>query len=139
MANWVIPDEGKILALQRWVQTTGASVEDYLLKGFKSATTVTDSSTLADFTISTFTGYADVSIAHGSFPAPTITSHVAISAAPDAVFSCTAGGPENLVGVLLVGATSGKIVAGVNFDVVRVMSGGATETVTPQLEFKTFV
>jgi len=139
MANWVIPNEGKILWLQRGIFTTGVSAaENYLLKGFSSATTVGDASTLADFTISTFTGYSDVAIAHTDFPAPTITANVAISTAPDALFTCTGGGPQNLVGCLLVGATSGKIIAGVNFDAVRVMNAGSTETVTPTLKFKTF-
>jgi hypothetical protein len=138
MANWVIPNEGKILALQRWLQTTGASVEDYVLKTFKSNTTVGDASTLSDFTISTFTGYADVSITHGTFPAPTITSNIANSNPGNGVFTCTAGGAENMYGALLVGVTSGKIIAGVNFDTVRVMSAGATETITPNVAFKTF-
>lgn len=139
MADWVIPNEGKTLALQRWLYATGVSAsENYLLKGFQSNTTVGDASTLADFTISTFTGYADVSIAHGDFPAPSISSNVAVSTAPDAVFTCTSGSGQNMYGVLLVGATSGKIIAGLNFSAVRSMGGGATETVTPTIRFKTY-
>lgn len=138
MANWVVPNEGKILWLQHALNTTGvAAAEDFVLKTFSSATVVGDASTLADFTISTFTGYADVAIARTAFPAPTITANVAGTTAPDAVFTCTAGGPQNMVGALLVGATSGKIYAGVNFDITRVMSASAIETITPTLKFKT--
>lgn len=138
MASWVIPDEGKILLAQRALQTTGAAVEDYVLKGYSNNYTPVNGSVAGSFTESAFTGYASVSITHASFPAPTITSNVAYStSSTPGAFTCTGGAAENMYGVYLVGATSGKVIAAARFDNVRSMSPSATETVTVTLGAQT--
>lgn len=138
MANWVIPDEGKTYWLDRALLASGFTTEDYTLKGFQNDYTPDDASTASSFTESSYTGYLSVTITHSSFPASTITSHVAYSAAPDASFTCTGGSTQTMYGVYLVGATTGKVLAAVRFDNPRSMSPGATETVTPKFGLKTF-
>lgn len=138
MASWVIPNEGKILLLQRALQTTGASVEDYTLRGYSNNYTPVDGTTAANFTESAFGGYSAVSITHASFAAPTISSNQGTStSSTPGTFSCTSGAAENMYGCWLQGVTSGKVIAAVRFDNVRSMAPGATETVTVTINDQT--
>lgn len=139
MSLMVVPDEGKILWLYWALCTDGSDLEDFTLKTFQNDYTPDDSSTASSFTVSSFTGYSNVSIARSSLPTPTITSHVAIttrSAVP--TFTCTAGAGQNMYGWYLVGASSGKVVAAQRFDNPRVMAAGAQEQIQVQFKFKTF-
>ena len=137
--NMVIPDEGKVLWIESVFSTAGAG-EAFHVDLFSSNTTVGDSSTGADFTIATFTGYAQVSIARADFDPATITSHVAELTDPTyPTFTCSGGSPQTVYGWIMRGATSGKIYAGQNFDSPRVMAAGATEQLNPfTISFKTF-
>jgi len=138
--NMVIPNEGKLLWLYWALGTDGSDLEDFVVDLFSSNTTVVDASTATDFTIATFTGYAQVPVDRADFAAPSISSNVAIiddSTFP--VFTCTGGSPQTVYGWIMRGATSGDIVAGQNFDSPRVMNPGATESLDPfEFKFKTF-
>lgn len=130
--NMVIPNEGKILLLDRALCTPGNAPEDYSCRLFQNNVTVADASTLADFTVATFTGYANVAVARSTFPTPSIVGAVArtiSSVIP--TFTCTGGASQTVYGWILVGVTSGKVIAGQNFAVPRVMSPGATEKLDP--------
>lgn len=138
--NWVIPNEGKSLILDELFRLT-SSRESFLLKQFQSSTTVGDASTLADFTICNYTGYSDVAIARTDFSAATISSNIGnIVKSANPVFTCTGGSAQTVYGLLLVGATSGKIYAGVNYGTPITMISGATDTINPlKVQDKTFV
>lgn len=138
--DWVIPNEGKTLMLDEIFRLT-TTRETFLLKQFVSNTTVVDASTLADFTIATYTGYADVAIARGDWSAAAIASNIgSISKTSNPVFTCTAGSPQTVYGLLLVGNTSGKIYAGVNYTTPISMGPTATDTINPlKVQDKTFV
>lgn len=138
--SMVIPNEGKVLLWDRALCAPTNAPEDYVVKLFKTNVTVVDASTLADFTIADFTGYADVPVARTAFPLPTISSNIAqtTKAAPPS-FDCTGGASQTVYGWLLVGATSGKIIAGQNFTTPRVMVAGSNETLSPfTFKFQTF-
>jgi len=129
--NMVIPNEGKQLILDELFRLT-TSRESFVCDLFSSNTTVGNASTGADFTIATFTGYAQVSISRSGWNAATVVSNEGnISATTAPSFTCTGGSSQTVYGWILRGATSGKIYAGQNFDVARVMSAGATESLNP--------
>lgn len=135
-ATWVIPSEGSVVSLGRALQTTGAAAaEDFTLDLYSNNYTPILASTLSNFTLATFTGYASVSIVNTTFPAPTTTSGVTstTSTTPGA-FTCTGGSAQTIYGCVLSGATTGKVIAAALFDNSRSMSNGATETVTVALQ-----
>lgn len=138
--NMVIPNEGKILLLDRALCAPTNAPEDYTLYLFVNNVTVGDASTFADFTTATFTGGGGIAIARSSLPTPTITSNVAITTRATAPsWTNTGATTETAYGWILKGNTSGKVIAGQNFDTPRVMSPGATETLNPfQFSLKTF-
>lgn len=136
----VIPNEGKLLWLYWAIGTDGSDLEDFVVDMFSNNETVDDASTGADFTIATFTGYAQVAVARADFGSPSIVSNIAnINDPTFPEFTCTGGSPQTCYGWLMRGATSGTIVAGANFDTPRVMAPGATEQLDPfTYKFKTF-
>lgn len=129
--NMVIPNEGKTQMLEQLFRTAAAR-EDFKLDLFQSNTTVGNASTAGDFTIATFTGYAQAAIARADFSAATVVSNegsITKTAAP--TFTCSGGSPQTVYGWILRGATTGVIYAGQNFDTPRVMSTGAVEAIDP--------
>jgi hypothetical protein len=136
----VIPDEGKLKWLYNAICTDGSDLEDFVVDLFQNNESVDDDSTQADFVIATFTGYVQASAPRANFAAPVISSHIATTqnySYPN--FVCSGGSPQTVYGWIMRGSASGIIYAGQNFDVPRVMSGGATEAVYPfVLAFKTF-
>jgi hypothetical protein len=136
----VIPNEGKQLWLYYVLSSDGSDVEDFVVDLFSSNTTVVDASTGADFTIATFSGYAQVSVPRTDFGSTSIVSNVAqIDDTTPPAFTCSGGSPQTVYGWIMRGAVSGTIYAGQNFDTPRVMSGGASETLTPfRFKLKTF-
>jgi hypothetical protein len=137
--NMVIPDEGKKEILDELFRLTSAR-PTFTLDLFKSNTTVGDASTAADFTIATFTGYAQVAIARADFGAAVAVANVGeITKTVAPVFTCTAGAAQLVYGWILRNAATGKIWAGQNFDSPRSMAAGATETIDPfKIKDKTF-
>lgn len=137
---WVVPNEGKIIALDELFRSNTAR-ESFLLAQFTAGGPVADASVFADFTLASYTGYATVAIARASWSAAIVAANVgSISKATDPVFSCTGGSPQTVNGLLLYGATSGKIYLGVNYSTPAVMSAGTTDTITPlKVQDKTFV
>jgi hypothetical protein len=138
--TWICPDEGKIKILDTVFRVSGTP-EAMTLAQFLSGATVSDTSTFADFTIPTYTGYASIAIARGDWDAAIVTAHVgSISKTTNPVFTCTGGSPQTVAGLILYGTTSGKVYLGVNYSTPIVMSSGTTDTVTPlKVQDKTFV
>jgi len=137
--NCVIPNEGKLLAIYWWLGTDGSDLEDFVVDLFVNNVSVVNASTAADFTLASFTGYAQVSVPRASFGSPSIVSNVAqITSSVSPTFDCTGGSPQTAYGWLMRGASSGDIVAGANFDTPRVMSPGTQEILDPfRIKFQT--
>lgn len=138
--TWVIPNEGKTLILDEVFRLT-TTRETFLLKQFVSNTTVADASTLGDFTIGSYTGYADVAIARGDWSAAAAVANIGgIQKTTNPVFTCSGGAAQTVYGLLLVGNSSGKIYAGVNYSTPISMAPTATDTINPlKIQDKTFV
>lgn len=137
---WIVPDEGKSLALDELFRLT-TTRESFILAQFIGGGPVTDASTFSDFTLASYTGYSSVAIARAAWGAATVTSHIgSIAKSSDPVFTCTGGSPQTVNGLILYGATSGKIYVGVNYSTPIVMASGTTDTITPlKIQDKTFV
>lgn len=138
--DWVVPNEGKLKMLDEVFRLT-TTREAFVLDQFQTNVTVGDASTGADFTISTYGGYAQIAIARGDWSAAAIAANIGeIAKTANPVFSCTSGAAQNVYGLLLRGATSGIIYAGVNYTTVISMVPGATDTINPlKVKDKTFV
>src|SRR5689334_10427768 len=129
--NMVMPDEGKAEVLEELFRSTG-SRPTWTLYLFSSNTTVADASVFADFTIATFTGYSNVSIARADWSAAVVSSNIGnITKTSAPSFSCTGGSPQNVYGWILRNASSGKLWFGQNFDSPISMVNGATLAIDP--------
>lgn len=141
MALMVIPNEGKLLWLTWALVNNAGGIEDLHCHLYKNNYTPIDTTTLADFTESTFAGYVAIPLVRTTFGAPALVGNVAYSTYPSVpTFVCTAGGPELCYGWYLTGDVSGKVYAAARFDVTRSMAAGATEALNPfAIGLKTFV
>lgn len=129
--NMVMPDEGKADVLDELFRLT-SSRPTWTLYLFSSNTTVGDASTFSDFTIATFTGYSNISIARADWSAATVSSNIGnITKTTAPTFSCTGGSAQNVYGWILRSAISGKIWFGQNFDTPINMVNGATLAIDP--------
>jgi len=129
--NMVIPNAGKAWLLDEILKVT-SSRPTFTLDLFQSNTTVVDASVPADFTISTFPGYAQIAIARADWDAAVVVANQGKSVKTiSPVFSCSSGGPQNVYGWILRVAGVSVILAGQNFDVPRVASAGWIETLNP--------
>lgn len=138
--DWVIPNEGKTLILDE-VFRLATTREAFSLRQWTTGGPVDDDSALADFTICSYPGYSNVAIARADFSAATETADIGeIVKTANPVFTCSGGAGESVGGLLLVGATSGKIYAGCNYSPTITMVPGATDTINPlKVQDKTFV
>lgn len=137
--NMVCPDEGKELILDELFRLVTAR-ESFVLDLFQNNEVVDDDSTGADFTISTFTGYAQIAIARADFGVAVTVAHVGqITKTAAPTFTCTAGAAQDAYGWILRGAASGVIYFGQNFNVPRTISPGSIESIDPfRIKAKTF-
>lgn len=137
--NMVIPNEGKILALDRWLDPDSSTGEDWVIRLYSNNYTPIPASTLASFTEATFTGYSAVTLDPADFATATITSDVAYSTnSVTPTYTCTGGGGQTIYGWYAEGATSGKVLAAQKFDTARVFTPGSTEAINPfKIAFQT--
>lgn len=135
----VVPNEGKILALERWLAPDVVTGEDWNVKLYSNNYTPVDASTASDFTEATFTGYAQVAVTESDWSGATITSNVAYSTSSlSPLYSCTGGGGQTIYGWYAVGATSGKVLAAEKFATAIVLVSGASIELDPfKIAFQT--
>ena len=127
----VCPNEGKVKILDEVFRLTSTR-EAFKLDLFVNNETVDALSTAGDFTIASFTGYSQISIARADWdPAVDVGTLGEISKTTAPTFTCTGGSPQTAYGWILRGATSGLIYFGQNFDTPRVMGPGTTESIDP--------
>ena len=138
--NMVIPDEGKILALERWLAPDVTTGEDWHVKLYVNNYTPDDSSTSSSFTESTATGYLQFVITESNWGTATITGHVAFcTSAVVPTYTCTGGSPQTIYGWYALGATTGKVLAAQKFDSPHTFGPGTTEVLNPPtVAFKTY-
>lgn len=140
MANMVIPNEGKLKWLDWAVRDTGPGLEGLSIDLYTNDYTPVDGSSSANFTLATFTGYAQELLARTDFGAPSIVADVAeIVSAVVPTFTCTGGASQTCYGWVAHSTTSGKVMAAQRFDAARVMSAGSVELLDPfKIKLKTF-
>jgi hypothetical protein len=136
---WVCPNEGKLQILKE-IFTDGAAQERMVLAQFVSGGPVTNASTSSDFTLATYTGYANIEISRADWDAPAIAANIgSISKTTNPVFNCTGGSPQTVRGLLLFGLDTEVLYLGVNYATPIVMSDGTSDTITPlKIQDKTF-
>ena len=125
----LIPNEGLLLWLLWAFDDSGVSEEDFVLDLYANNFTPSYSSTGADFTIASFPGYSQVSLARTSFAYPTATGGVGtIVSSISPTWSCTGGSGQTVYGWLMRGASSGKVLGTQAFPSPPVMTSGISVT-----------
>ncbi len=128
----VIPNEGKTLLDEMSFADPSAITEDFVVDVYSNNYTPVNGSTGSDFTVATFTGYAQVSVPRASFGAAAIVANVAeITSSVIPTFSCSAGGGQTCYGWFMRGASSGKVYAAQLFSVARLLNAGASVLLNP--------
>lgn len=132
MADMVIPNEGLLkLAVQNW-GVPGAAQEDFVVDLYSNNYTPVAGSSASNFTIATFTGYAQVAVARSTFGSPSIvgsTGNVTSSVSP--TFTCTGGSSQTVYGWVMRGASSGKVYAAQLFTTAFTVVAGSNVQLTP--------
>lgn len=129
--NMLIPDAGKIKAVEEVFRATG-SREGFSLRLFTDPAAVTDTDLLDNYSIADFGGYANIAIARSSFEVAVIVGERAtLLRLPAPSWTMTSGAPQTVNGWLLVGDTTDTIYAGQTFDVPHTFTVGATLTLDP--------
>jgi len=136
----VIPNEGKIWFLNNALKLRPGAATDYRVSLFKNNETVTDDSTIGDFTPADFDGYADVTFDSTQWDDALEALNLGISVLSiDPTFDCTDSTPQTVYGWVMIDDGTGELICGQNFDTPRIMVNGARETLTPfRIECKTF-
>lgn len=130
--NMVIPDEGKLVALDAIFRLVGSSDENFQVALFTAPQSVGVLDTLPDFTLATFTGSAPITLLRELWLTPIIIGgrgSIQYPTAPS--WTMTAGNPETVYGWILWGTESLKLYAGQTFDIPRDFVIGATLTLDP--------
>lgn len=140
MANMVIANEGKIKWLGWALVSDGSDFEDFVISLYQNNYVPEETDTAGNFTVATFTGYADVPADRANFSDPTIAANIATSVLSFfPTFTCTGGASQVVFGWYMLGATSGTLLAAQVFDAPRTMSPGISEILNPfQISLKTF-
>ena len=103
----LVPDVGERKFLN--VAINGVANEDLTLKLYKNNYTPVEGSVAGDFTEATFTGYAAVTLARGSWTVATVAGLTTAAYAQQAFTSSADQTLENEYGYFVVGASSGVL------------------------------
>jgi hypothetical protein len=132
MANMVIPNQGKIKLLDWAIHDAGAAQENFWLALYSNNYTPDDNTTLSNFTEATFLGYQLLAVLRSQMTATALLANVAYQwRVPTPVYNCTGGAAQTIYGWYLVSQQTNQVIAAQRFDVPRVMSPGATESLDP--------
>lgn len=125
--NLVFPDQG----LQYWMQQMLATGIDLHL--FVNNVTITQSTLLSALTEATWTGYAVVPLAFGSWTF-SVAGHTGIAIAGPQSFSNSSGSAQTAYGWYLTDSGSSMLLAGGQFDGAPVsIPDGGTQIVIPSV------
>ena len=129
--NMLIPDEGKIKAVEEVFRSAGAR-EDFILRLFIDPTAVGNLLTTSDYTYPDEAGLGPIPITRASFEPAVIVGAVAqLLRLPAPSWTQTGGAPVTVYGWLLIGDATDIIYAGQTFDVPHTFTVGATLTLDP--------
>ena len=103
----LVPDVGEVRLLS--YSLNKLTPEDQVLKLYKNNYTPVEGSVAGDFTEATFTGYAAVNLARGSWTVATVAGLTTAAYAQQAFTSSADQTLENEYGYFVVGATSGVL------------------------------
>jgi hypothetical protein len=136
----VVTNAGKLKFLRACQGIDPHPHDTWFLDLFRNDYFPVDESTLADFTVASFTGYVQVEIYEGVLGEPAIVGNVAESTfAPAPTFTCTGGAPQMVYGWYLSAEEGGEAYLAQRFDVPRLMSPGTVEQLDPfTLRLKSF-
>jgi hypothetical protein len=128
----VIPNEGKEKLITMCFATPTGTTEDFNVDLYQNNYTPVDGSSLSNFTLATFTGYATVAVARSTFGSASIVSNVAeITSSVSPLFTCSGGSSQTVYGWVMSGQTSGKVYAAQLLFTPRTMTPGSSEELTP--------
>lgn len=130
--NMIIPNVGLELWLYWLLNQNSETLEDFVVDLYQNNYTPVFTSVAANFTASTFPGYAQVSVTRSSFT--TISAADGIGAAVSTItpqWTCNGGAGQDAYGWFMRGATSGTLLAAQEFLNVRNMLPNTTETLGP--------
>ncbi len=137
----IVPDAGKILMLASILKQT-SGFESLLVDLYVNNYTPVASSIFSNFTIASYTGYAQLPLARATWPTPTVSGAVAqsIYGTNPLVFAVSAtGSPQTVYGYVVSGATSGTVWWAELISPSRVMqNAGDTIDLTLQLGLQTY-
>lgn len=135
----VIPNEGKILAVERWLAPDPTTGETWVVGLFQNNYTPVDATVAGDFVPASFTGYAPVNITEGNWGAGAITSNVAYSTSSvSPLYTCTAGASQTIYGWYAVGLSTGKCLAAERFAAsITIVPGASIELDPFKIGFQT--
>lgn len=134
----VIPDEGEVQLLTKALKSALTVDEDYSLRLYTAISpALGESTTLADFTQATFTGYAAKTLTRAGWGAPSTSVGTTSSTYAQQTWthSGSAGSSQTILGYYVVGVTSGKVLWAETFTTARVIDGGDTLSLTPSFQF----
>jgi hypothetical protein len=119
-----------VLWTQWAVAPPGGTLEDFVYDLFSNNHTPAYTDSAADYTIASFTGYAQVAVARSTFAAATATGGIGTivsSVAPQ--WTCSGGSAQTCYGWIMRGATSGKLLGVGQFATPRLLTAGTTENI----------
>lgn len=126
----IFANVGEVVLLKWMLKDTSIS-ENLTMKLYSNNYTPVASSTAANFTESSFSGYSAKTLSRGSWSDPTTVSGKAESSYASQVYSAT--GSATVYGYFIVGASSGTLILGERFPVTRVLTSGDTVTIIPKI------
>lgn len=126
----IVPDEGEVILLNKALQTG----ENGTLKLYTAVSpSLSESTTGANFTEATFTGYAAKTLTSASWGGASTAAGVTSSTYAAQTWT-NSGSAQTILGYYVVGATSGKVLWCEAFSSSQVINAGGTLTVTPVVQ-----
>jgi len=125
----VTPDLGERIVLDKMLSGAG---ENYVLKLYRNNLTPTNSSVLADFTETTFTGYSSQTMTAGNWSAATTNpSNKAESSNSELAWTCGSTG-DTIYGYFVENAAGSVCLWAEKFDTARPLSLNDVFKITPK-------
>lgn len=127
----VVTDAGELELLDKMLRDALTTDEDYVLNLYQNDYTPVAGSTDADFTVATFTNYAEKTIARSDWGAASTVSGKGESEAPTQTWTCGVTG-NTVYGYWVEGATSGTVLWAEKFDTARPLAENDVLNLTPK-------
>ena len=128
----VTPNVGELEILDKMLKDALSVDEDYVLKLFRTAMTITQDTETTDFTVATFTNYSHQTLTRANWSAAAVVANKAESVYSNQLsWTCGATG-DTVYGYWVEGATSGTTLWGERFATARTLADGDILNLTPR-------